>query len=140
MVRTFFRVFMGQTVLLCFLWAGAIVGPDVLARVAEGGQARPARPPASGVPVADPEVFPAQDNTVSPPSPPLPLSQKQKKELLKSNVKKMKKDADELVDLAKSLQGDVNDSNENVLSLKVVDKAEKIEKLARRIRNAARGQ
>ena len=68
-----------------------------------------------------------------------PLSQKQKKDLLKDNFEKMKRDADELADLAKSLQEDLNKSNENVFSLGVVDKADKIEKLAKRIKGTARG-
>ena len=68
-----------------------------------------------------------------------PLSQKQKKDLLKDHFEKMKRDADELADLAKSLQEDLNKSNENVFSLGVVDKADKIEKLAKRIKGTARG-
>lgn len=72
--------------------------------------------------------------------PPSPLSRKQRKDLLKSNIEKMKHDADELVALTKSLQQEIHASNENVLSLKIVETAEKIEKLARKIRNAARGQ
>jgi hypothetical protein len=71
--------------------------------------------------------------------PPVPLSKKQKKDLLKDNFEKMKRDADELADLAKSLQDDLNKSNENVLSLRVVDKADKIEKLAKKIKGVARG-
>ena len=67
------------------------------------------------------------------------LSKKQKKDLLKDNFAKMKREADELADLAKSLQEDLNNSNENVLSLRVVDKAEKIEKLAKKIKGTARG-
>ena len=67
------------------------------------------------------------------------LSQKQKKDLLKDNFEKMKRDADELADLAKSLQEDLNKSNQNVFSLGVVDKAGKIEKLAKRIKGTARG-
>jgi len=67
------------------------------------------------------------------------LSQKQKQELLKSNFEKMKRDADELANLAKSLQDDLNKSNEHVLSLQIMDKADKIEKLARRIKSVARG-
>jgi hypothetical protein len=70
---------------------------------------------------------------------PPPLSEKQKKDLLKDNFERMKRDADELADLAKSLQEDLNKSNENVFSLRVVDKAEKIEKLAKRIKGTARG-
>ena len=72
-------------------------------------------------------------------APPVVLSQKQKKDLLKDNFEKMKRDADELADLAKSLQDDLNKSNENVLSLRVVDKADKIEKLAKKIKGVARG-
>ena len=68
-----------------------------------------------------------------------PLAAKQRKEFLKSNLERMKRDADELVALAKSLQEDVNGSSENVLSLKIVDKAEKIERLARKIKSAAKG-
>ena len=72
-------------------------------------------------------------------APSTPLSKKQKQDLLKDNFAKMKRDADELEELAKSLQEDLDKSNENVLSLKVVDKAERIEKLARRIKGTARG-
>ncbi len=68
-----------------------------------------------------------------------PLSKKQKQDLLKSNFEKLKHDADELSTLAKSLQQDLDKSNENVLSLKVLDRAEKIEKLARKIKSEAKG-
>ncbi len=73
------------------------------------------------------------------PPPPAPLSPKQRKGLLKSNFEKMKRDVEELAALAKSLQEDINGSNENVLSLKIVDKAEKIERLAKKIKAAAKG-
>jgi acyl-CoA reductase-like NAD-dependent aldehyde dehydrogenase len=69
----------------------------------------------------------------------LSLSQKQKKDLLKSNFEKMKRDAGELADLAKALQDQLNKSNENILSLDIVDKADKIERLAKRIKTTARG-
>ena len=67
------------------------------------------------------------------------LVRKQRKELLRQNFEKTKRDAEELATLAKALQDDLAKSNENVLSLTVVDKAEKIEKLAKRIKNTARG-
>ena len=67
------------------------------------------------------------------------LSGKQKRDLLKANFEKMKRDAGELADLAKALQEELNKSNENILSLDIVDKAEKIEKLAKRIKGTARG-
>jgi hypothetical protein len=73
------------------------------------------------------------------PEPPQELSQKQKRDLLKANFEQMKRDADALATLAKSLQEDLAKSNENVLSLHVVEKAEKIERLAKKIKGTARG-
>jgi len=70
---------------------------------------------------------------------PISLSERQKRDLVKANFEKMKRDAKELADLAKGLQDDLDKSNENILSLNVVDKADKIEKLARRIKGTARG-
>ena len=99
-------------------------------------------------PLAEVSAVPplGQESPVSSSGPPTPgleahpeLSKKQKRDLLKSNFEKLRDDADELADLAKSLQDDLDKSNENVLSLKVVDKAEKIEKLAKKIKGEARG-
>jgi hypothetical protein len=81
-----------------------------------------------------PQPITAPDNGVSP-----SLTPRQKQDLLRSNFEKMKKDTDVLLDLAKSLQKDLDGSNQNVLSLKVLDKADKIEKLAKKIKNSARG-
>jgi hypothetical protein len=77
----------------------------------------------------------AQSNQESSP----PLSGKQKRNLLKDNFEKMKRDAGELADLAKALQEELNKSNENILSLDIVEKADKIEKLAKKIKGTARG-
>lgn len=68
---------------------------------------------------------------------PTPLTAKQKQALLKNNFEKMKREADELAALAKSLQEDLDKSNEHVLSLRVVDKAEQIEKLAKKLKSTA---
>lgn len=68
------------------------------------------------------------------------LKAKEKKAILKSNFEKMKRNAADLTVLAKSLQEEIDKSNENVLSLKVVEKAEKIEKLARKIKEVAKGE
>jgi hypothetical protein len=96
----------------------------------------PSRPTSDAPgPQADPNLRQAQTN----PESSLPLSQKQKNDLLKSNFEKMKRDAGELADLAKALQEELNKSNENILSLDIVDKADKIEKLAKRIKGTARG-
>ncbi|MGB7593127.1 MAG: hypothetical protein WCD04_09885 [Terriglobia bacterium] len=85
----------------------------------------------------DPQRSPsAQSNEESSQS---PLSGKQKRDLLKANFEKMKRDAGELADLSKALQEELNKSNENILSLDIVDKADKIEKLAKKIKGTARG-
>lgn len=85
--------------------------------------------------------LPNQQADQTPPyaAPPIPLTAKQKQELLKSQFDKMKQEAKTLVQLAQSLQTEVDKSNENVLSLQIVDKAEKVEKLARKIKGEARG-
>jgi hypothetical protein len=51
----------------------------------------------------------------------------------------MKRDIEELAALAQALQEELNKSNENLLSLTIVDKAERIEKLAKRIKSTAKG-
>ena len=56
-----------------------------------------------------------------------------------SNFKKLKEHAKALAELSKSLQEDIEKSNENVLSLEIVKKAEQAEKLARQIRDEAKG-
>jgi hypothetical protein len=76
---------------------------------------------------------PDQPDLNAPPA----LTPKQQRELLKSRYEKLKQESAELADLAKSLQQDLDKSNSDVLSLKVVDKAEKIEKLAKRIKSEA---
>src|SRR3989442_8036532 len=73
------------------------------------------------------------------PGPTPQIPSKQRQELLRSNFEKMKRKADELAALVKSLQEELGRSNENVLSLKIVSQADKIEKLARRIKEAAKG-
>ncbi|HEV2424978.1 MAG TPA: hypothetical protein VGZ29_09135 [Terriglobia bacterium] len=84
--------------------------------------------------------FPPQPQSQPPslqPENPSPLTPKQQRAVLKANYAKMKQEAGELAMLAKSLQDELNKSNENVLSLDVVDKADKIEKLAKKIKSAA---
>jgi len=86
-----------------------------------------------------PPVDLEQENPPADTEPMNPLKPKQKQAILKSNFEKMKRDAEDLNTLAKSLQEEIDKSNENVLSLKVVEKAEKIEKLARKIKDVAKG-
>lgn len=60
--------------------------------------------------------------------------------VLKENQQKIKQDADRLFELASELKKQTNQTNSaDILSLDLVRKAEEIEKLARRIKNLARG-
>ena len=67
------------------------------------------------------------------------VTPKQRREMMKANFEKMKRDAEELAALAKALQEELEKASENVLSLQIVEKAEKIERLAKRIKGTARG-
>lgn len=91
--------------------------------------------------LAGPPQFPkppqSQTPSGQPDGSPSPLTPKQQRAVLKANYAKMKQDADELAALAKSLQDELDKSNENVLSFGVVEKADKIDKLAKRIKSAA---
>jgi hypothetical protein len=51
----------------------------------------------------------------------------------------LKSDADKLLKLATELKGYVDKSNENVLSLDVLKKAEEIEKLAKSVKEKMKG-
>jgi hypothetical protein len=63
----------------------------------------------------------------------------QKGEATKSNLEKARADAAELSALADQLRDAVNKSNANVLSLDIIRKTEKLEKLARKIKGEAIG-
>jgi hypothetical protein len=115
--------------------AGQMLGaPRAISATAATSPAQATTPAADGE--ASQAVSGGQANERSLPS---PLSAKQKRDLLKANFEKMKRDAGELTDLAKALQEELNKSNENILSLDIVEKADKIEKLARKIKGTARG-
>ena len=82
---------------------------------------------------------PPESESATPPSNlPDSLKDKQRNDLRKFRFNKMKEHSDELAKLAKSLQEDLDKSNENILSLEVVGKAQKIEKLAKKIQEEAR--
>jgi hypothetical protein len=58
---------------------------------------------------------------------------------MKSNFKKMKDEAAELASLSNELRDELNKTSVDILSLDVIHRAEKIEKLARKIKEEARG-
>ena len=65
------------------------------------------------------------------------MKARQKRELRKMRFDKMKEHASQLAEMAKSLQEDLDNSNENVLSLEVAGKPKRIEKLDTKLRNEA---
>jgi hypothetical protein len=67
------------------------------------------------------------------------LTPKQRREVMKSNFEKVKNDAAELASLANELRDELDKTSVDVLSMDVIHKAEKIEKLARKIREEAKG-
>ena len=79
---------------------------------------------------------PAETNT--------PLQEDQAHQLQKKQreerAKKLKEDTAKLLELATELKASVDKSNENVLSLDVVKKAEEIEKLAKHIKTNMRDE
>ena len=123
------------------LVAGGVLGGLLIVPTAGRTGGRPGTATLQNPPPPQAPGLPgAQQPRLPPETAPQPgLSPKQKQELLKSGFEQMKKDSDQLLELARSLQKDVDKSNQNVLSVKVVDKAERIEKLAKKIKNMARG-
>lgn len=79
---------------------------------------------------------PPTDVTTNPNS---TLTPKQKQALMKSNFEKTKDDASELADIANGLRDQLDKTNINVLSIDIIHKAEKIEKLAKKIKEEAKG-
>ncbi len=65
------------------------------------------------------------------------MTPKQKEKLMKFNFQKTQRDANQLLKLAKSLKENLDKSNSNILSVSVVHQANKIEKLAKKIKNEA---
>jgi hypothetical protein len=67
------------------------------------------------------------------------LSFKQKQSIMQANFLKSKSDAAELAVLAKDLCNELDKPNADVLSLGVVTRMERIEKLAKKIRDETKG-
>lgn len=120
---------------LFLLTSGIVAGTVPL--VVSSSAARPAAAPQAmqGLP---PPPAPRMPAPSGPQDSLDPLTSKQKRNLKKYRFNQMKEHADELAGLANSLQEDLGNSNENVLSLEIIEKASKIEKLAKKIRAEAK--
>ena len=95
----------------------------------------------SGLPKA--LAAPQQHGNESPP-PPDPTLEKMQKEAEKQRNEQrqseLKRDADRLFTLASELKKSVDSTNEHVLSLEVIRKAEEIEKLAKSVRTKMKAE
>jgi hypothetical protein len=65
----------------------------------------------------------------------LPSGKSQRQEIIKAEHEKSKNDAGELLKLAQELKEELDDSPHQVVNLRLVKKAEDIERLARNIKN-----
>ena len=109
-----------------------ITAPRLASQGADEPKHRPALPMVQ-TPGQQPILPPDFPNEKSLP----PLTPKQQRQLLKASYERMKQEADELADLAKSLQDEMKKSNQEILSLQILEKADRIEKLAKKIKNEA---
>ena len=103
---------------------------------------------ALGVICLRPESLSAQNPAIPPPQPrgdeqsqgPSNASSPTTKSVLEQNQKSIKKDIEKLFDLATELKSEVEKTDSTaVLSVALVKKAEEIEKLAKQIKEHARG-
>jgi hypothetical protein len=105
----------------------AILAPSSLAQAVEPGQ-----PPSASMPGGQ-----RQRDAEA------PWTEDQKRELAKKqNLQRQKdiqKDTDQLLDLAAELKAYVDKTNENIISLEVIKKAEQIEKLAKSVKEKMKG-
>jgi len=73
-----------------------------------------------------------------------PWTEQKKRELVKKQNERreqeIKQDTDKLLELATELKQYVDKTNENVISLDVIKKAEQIEKLAKSVKDKMKGQ
>lgn len=86
-----------------------------------------------------PSKFPPQDNTTNPDVPPHQQKEMEKKANEQRHAD-LKRDTDKLLQLSTELKQYVDKSNENILSVDVVKKAEEIEKLAHSVKVKMRGE
>ncbi len=115
---------MGKTNRFMGVIAGCLF---LLASILVSGQAPPA-PQRPAPPRWPPEVEQQEEPT----QPPLKM-------ILKSQHEQTKKDVDRLLQLATDLKAEVDKTNSEILSLKLIRKAEEIEKLAKKIQNRMKG-
>jgi len=102
------------------------------------------KPPAAAVPVAAPPSSSTKDPQFMKrrggPITPSDLEYERQKALARERVERMRKDAARILQEATELKEYVDKTNEHVLSLEVIRKAEKMEKLARDLKNSMKAE
>ena len=67
------------------------------------------------------------------------MQKRAEKESSEKNYKELREAATELAELSKQLSAEIDESGQHVISARVFDRLDKIEKLAKRIRDKAKG-
>ena len=111
------------------LGVGVVAALVLLTTVSVRSAQNPA-PPKNGEVLSSPSAVNDQAALTTP---------KEKEEPKKSNLEKTKTDAAELSALADQLRDELNKMNVNVLPLDVIEKTQKLEKLAKKIKGEANG-
>jgi hypothetical protein len=124
--------FRGFILPLGWLVAATVISPTTAPSRSPQG---PADPPQAGLQAA--QLLPQR--AAEEKNPGTELTPKQKREVMKSNFEKMKKEAAQLASMATELRDQLDKSNVDILSLDVIQRAERIEKLARKIKEEAKG-
>jgi len=107
-----------------------------------GSQAAAAEPQNGSEPMAKPRLRAAQWERERPPyETPLEKEQQRKMEKARNENRQqdLKRDTARLLELATELKEYVDKTNESVLSVEVIRKAEEIERLAKSVRNKMKG-
>lgn len=117
-------------ILFLFIWSAAF---------AQEPEAQPPDDPGTAaMAVAEPEPqFGRRPREKTPQE--IEMERRQAKALNKQRHEELKEDTDKLLELAEQLKEYVDKTDENMLSLDVIKKAEEIEKLAKRVREKMRG-
>ena len=72
--------------------------------------------------------FPSESEPASPPAPP-----SVNRKMLRASYEQLQKDVDRLAELANSLKEEITKSNEDIMPVSSLQKAEEIEKLAKKV-------
>src|SRR5262245_38174962 len=67
------------------------------------------------------------------------MQKRAEKESSEKNYKELREAATELADLSKQLSAEIDEGGQHVISARVFDRLDKIERLAKRIRDKAKG-